>query len=144
MSTFRLPRPSASLAPPAIIFGVLALALVVGLGRVPVLDRPLPAEIPLALVAVVAGLALALRRLEYGILMLPVIAVAVPFAVGTGTATRWLPPFLRGDAVYALAAAHVAAGQFVFVKSAVNLPLIGFAATAVLSTIYSNISRPPL
>lgn len=103
-----------------------------------------PQIVPIAAgAAVVAGVSV--LRIEYGILLLPFTAVAVPFAIGTGTQSRLVASMLFAAFLVALWIARMlVSSRRALVESSVTIPLLGFIVTAALATIYSDVVRDPL
>lgn len=128
-----------------VILTVLALAVVVGTGQGPLARSAVSAELVLLVVAVAGGVGLLLARLEFGILLLAVVAIAVPAAVGTGTQSSIPASLILAGVVCALWIARtLISGHLVVARSPVILPALGFMVAVVLSTVYSNAVRPPL
>ena len=93
--------------------------------------------------AVIAGVSV--LRIEYGILLLPLTAVAVPFSIGTGTQSRLVASMIFAAFLVTLWIARMLVfRRGLLVKSPVTIPLLGFVITAVLATIYSDVVRDPL
>ena len=95
--------------------------------------------------ALAAATIVALVRIEYGLLMLPLVAAAVPFSIGTGTATALPASLLFAAFLLAIWIAGMSIRkELVIVSSPVNLPLLGFTLTAVLAAVNSEAMRHPL
>jgi hypothetical protein len=142
-------RPLAGSGPRLLVPGLVALllvgALATGLGHLPGTGlRVGGGTIPIAAAAVFA-LVLMLNRLEYGLLLLPVVAVFVPYAVGTGTESAVPAALILAALILVLWLARaISRGDATIVAPGVALPLVAFAATAVLATVYSDVDRDPL
>lgn len=135
-----LPRGASRLTASLLVVVVLSLALLGGLGRLPLGGRPLVAAI-----AVAAVLYLVATRIQSGIVLLPVVAVAVPFGIGTGTQSELVAALLLAGFLFLLWIVQLVISQkIVVVKSPINVPLLGFLITTVLSTIASYVIRDPL
>lgn len=136
----RLPRSNVHIVALLLAAVVMCLALLGGLGRLPLGGRPLVAAI-----AVAAVLYLVVTRIQSGIILLPVVAMAVPFGIGTGTQSEVVAALLLAGFLLLLWIVQLVISQnIVVVKSPLNVPLLGFLITAVLSTIASYVIRDPL
>jgi hypothetical protein len=128
------------LATAAIILAALAVGAVVSLGRLPASASTLAAAV-LGLAAV----GLTLYRIEYGLLLLPFIAAAVPLSIGTGTGSVVVASVLFALFILVLWLARMLLpGRARVLRSPLTLPLVGFMVTAALSTVYSDAVRSPL
>jgi hypothetical protein len=122
------------------IGGVLGLTALLGLGR-----APGGMVTAIGLLGGAAGAWLILAHLEIGILLLPVVAVLVPFGIGTGTSTSLVASLLLAALLIGLWVGRMVARRgLVLISSPVNVPLAGFTLAAILATISSNVFRDPL
>jgi hypothetical protein len=127
-------------AMPGVVGITLGLALLTGTGRLPGGALTL-----LVAASVLAGMALIAARLEWGILLLPMVAVLVPFEIATGRQTPLVACLLLAPLLLGLWIARMLARRaLIVVRSPVNLPLAGFVVTAVVATISSQVLRDPL
>jgi hypothetical protein len=125
---------------PGVIGITLGLALLAGTGRLPGGALSL-----LVATGVLAGMALIAVRLEWGLLLLPIVAVLVPFEIATGRQTPLVACLLLAPLLLGLWVARMLARRaLIVVRSPVNLPLAGFVVTAVVATISSQVLRDPL
>lgn len=125
-------------APALLGFVVLALAAVTGLrggGSVRMISG----------VGVIFGLAMILVHLEFGLVLLPIVAVMIPIEIGTGTGSTIVAAMLLAGAIIGLWCIRLLTQQgLTIVKSPINLPLAGFTVAIIVSTITSNVFRDPL
>jgi O-antigen ligase len=78
-------------------------------------------------------------------LLLPLIAAAVPLSIGTGTGSVVVASVLFAVFILVLWLARILLpGRFLVLRSPLTLPLVGFMGTAALSTLYGEAVRPPL
>jgi hypothetical protein len=124
----------------AIVVGLLGLVVYAGLGRLPLESDNLAIGAALAI-----GGALLLTRLELGIVLLPILAVAVPFSIGTGTNST-IVANLAFSAVLLVfwITRMLLRANISLVDSPILLPLAGFIGTAVFATIVGEATRDPL
>ena len=129
----------------AIALAVLIVAFLLGYEEVPGLGTPVEARVIIPLLVAPFFLFHTVRRIEYGVLALPVLAAAVPFSVGTGTgsslvASLLFATFLIGLWIFQM----VSSGHISLASSPVNVPLMGFLLAAILATLASNVMADPL
>lgn len=128
-----------------IILAILGLEVAVGMTPLLVGESQIRLSLLLAVVGAIVVSSLSIKRIEYGIILLPIVAVAIPFAVGTGTQSSLVASMLFAAFLMVLWVARMLLSRkVILVKSPVNLPLLGFVLTAVLATMYSDVVRPPL
>ena len=105
----------------------------------------LSGSLQLAALLTLAAVALTLCRIEYGLLLLPVTAAAVPLSVGTGTGSVVVASLMfSGFLLLLWPARMLLRGDLRVATSSLTLPLVGFVVVVVLSTVYSEVARPPL
>ena len=123
-----------------IVVAALGLTIIAGLGRLP--GGPLVLG---GAIGALVGVVLMLGRLEFGLLLLPAVAVLAPFGLGTGTATTLVASLLLAACLIALWLARMLAKRDLrVVRSPINLPLAGFVGAACLATLSSQVFRDPL
>jgi len=110
-----------------------------------VLGSRLTGSLPVAVLLTLAAVALTLYRLEYGLLLLPVIAAVVPLSIGTGTGSLVVASLLfSGFLLLLWPARMLLRGDLRLANSSITLPLVGFVIAVAVSTVYSEVERPPL
>lgn len=129
------------------LIGALVLALVgleafIGVQSVRLGDNEAAFRIgPMLALAAVAAY-VSLMKIEYGILLLPVAGVAVPFSVGTGTQSVVVAALIFGGFLIGLWLTGVfLRREPIIVGRMVTLPALGFLLTAILSTIWGDVAR---
>ncbi|MGQ9675834.1 MAG: O-antigen ligase family protein [Chloroflexota bacterium] len=86
-----------------------------------------------------------LVKIEFGILLLPIVAVAAPFSVGTGTQSVLVAVLILGGYLIAIWVARMFLRlETVKVGAMVTVPALGFLVVAILATIWSNVERPAI
>jgi O-Antigen ligase len=130
---------------PGLIAILLLAALSAGLGHLPGTSVRVGGSTIVAAAGAVFALVLILTRLEYGVLLLPPVAVLVPFSLGTGTESA-IPAVLLLVALLLIfwIGRAIGRGDATIVAPSVALPLVAFAAVAALATVYSDVERDPL
>jgi hypothetical protein len=129
---------------------LLRLAVLAGLAvGLPGLGFLAPRVSPaLVLIAVAAPpvVLLALRRLEYGVLVIMWTAALVRFSLPTGTASRIVASLLMTAMFFALWLARmlVVDRRLHLRSSRTNVPMLAFILTTVISYVWSNAFRDPL
>jgi hypothetical protein len=130
---------------PGLIAFLIVGALATGIGHVPGTGVRIGGTMIVAAVGGAFALALILTRLEYGVLLLPPVAVLVPFSIGTGTESVIPAALILAALLFVLWLARaITRGDATIVAPSVALPLVGFMITAVLATVYSDVDRHPL
>ncbi|MHB1131357.1 MAG: O-antigen ligase family protein [Chloroflexota bacterium] len=128
-----------------VVLGVLALEVVVSLGVLPGTKEGLSFQSLVIIAGALVLVWLAFNPIEYGILLLPVVAVAVPISVGTGTESRLVAALLFVAFLTALwVGRKVLRREASVVRSPVTLPLVGFVLTAGLANIFAAVERPAM
>lgn len=128
-----------------LILALLVIEVLLGTGLVPKVGAQIRPETIVTAVGAVLILLVTLKRIEYGIVLLPIVAAAVPFSVGTGTgsvlvASLLFAAFLIGLRIVLMLIRR----DLLIVDSPINLPLLGFVVTAFLATLNSNVMRDPI
>lgn len=145
LGTFGSPYLTRKVVTGGIIAAVLALDLLVASGRMPIGRGLAGPEVLIGGLLAGAAIAVTLARIEYGILLLPVVATVVPFAVGTGTASPVVASTLfAAFLAVAWIARMLLTRDLALTRSPVNLPLLGFVLVAALATVGGNVVRDPL
>jgi hypothetical protein len=123
-----------------LMLGTLALAVIAGSGRLPGGTF----GVPLLLLALIFVLVSA-GRLELGVALIPAVATAVPFSIGTGTQSQLVAGLLYTGLLMGLWAVRaILSRDFRYVPSPVNAACVALSVVWILSYIDSNAVRPPL
>ena len=123
----------------------MVVALATGLGHLPGTSVRIGGGTVVTGAAAVLGLVLMLTRLEYGVLLLPVVGVFVPITVGTGTESAIPAALILAALLLVLWIGRaIGRGDATIVAPGVALPLVAFAIAAVLATVNSDVERNPL
>jgi hypothetical protein len=124
-----------------VLAGLVATLLAVGF-----VTSRVPPELVLIAVAAPPVVLLALSRLEYGVLAIILAAAFVRFSLPTGTESRIVASLLMTIIfiVLWLAKMLVVSRKLHLKPSSINVPLLAFALTAVISYAWSNAFRDPL
>jgi O-antigen ligase len=120
--------------------------LIVGLMGVGFLTTRIPPELVLIAIVVPPVALLALSRLEFGVLAIVLAAAFVRFSLPTGTQSRIVASLLMTIVftVLWLAKMLVVDKKLHLKPSRINVPLLGFILTTVISYIWGNAFRDPL
>jgi O-antigen ligase len=119
--------------------GAVGLAAITSSGRM----SAGPIEVVLGLAGAL-GLAASVRQLGFGVAMLPLVAAAVPFALGTGTQSTIVAGLLFAVLLLGVWGTRAILDQdFTLVRSPINAPTIGLMLIWVVAYLYSNAVRPP-
>ena len=140
----RLPFPPIVLYRIGIILGLLAVEVV--LGRMMVKFKKPEFILAACVVPVVTFLLYRLGRIEYGVLAIVFTAAVVRFTLPTGTQSRLVMSLLL-TAMYIviwIARMFVVERRLYLLPSSVNVPLLGYVATCIISLVWSNAFRDVL
>jgi O-antigen ligase len=128
-----------------LFFACLASVLVVAgaagalsaTGRVPLIGVMAPLVVAVAVVA--------LRHLGFGVALLPVLGVAVPFSLGTGTQSPIVAAMLFAAFLIAAWALHtLLLRRTALIASPVVLPTLSLIAVWIVALLCSDVVRDPL
>jgi O-antigen ligase len=96
-------------------------------------------------IGAVAGILILACQPELGVAIVPLVASAVPLAIGTGTESRLPAGLLLSALMMGLWLLRALVGQqLVLVSSVVNAPVLALSLVWIVSYAYSSVSRPPL
>jgi O-antigen ligase len=137
----KIPISNSALLRLAILVGLL-----VGLLGLGFLASHVPTALVLMAVAAPPVVLLAISRLEYGVLAIILTAAFVRFSVGTGTQSRLVASLLMTVVFIALWLARmlVVDKRLRLRPSRVNVPMLAFVLTSIISYGWGNAFRDPL
>ncbi len=125
--------------PVLLIVGAAGLAAIAGSGRVLIG----PIEVTLAIVGTL-GLLASVAHPGFGVAMLPLVASAVPFAVGTGTQSGIVAGLLLAVLLLAIwAIRSILERDLTLIRSPINAPTFALMGVWIAAYLYSNAVRPP-
>ena len=140
----RLPFPPIVLYRIGIILGLLAIEVV--LGRMMVKFKQPEFILAACVVPVAVFPVYRLGRIEYGVLVIVLTAAAVRFTLPTGTQSRLVMSLLLTVVfiVIWIARMFVVERRLYLLPSPVNVPLLGYVVTCIVSLVWSNAFRDVL
>jgi O-antigen ligase len=124
----------------AIAVGTVGLAAIAGSGRLPITII----DLPLALGAMI-GLVAILLRIDLGVALVPLVATAVPFSLGTGTQTAIVASLMFAGLLLAMwVVRSVLTHELRLVRSPVYFPTVALVVVWIVAYVYANAVRSPL